>query len=117
MICQGIVCETQIGFNDIERDIKQKLIIDFEASVKPIAKQDYDKIEARQIDYFDAYNNIKKLLNDKGFKLIESVAGEVALLLLAQFPITKVRVNVTKFPMDMPDIKNVTYSCEKQRAL
>lgn len=113
--CYGIVCETEIGFKEAERGIKQPLEIDFEAVVSPIPQAKFDKVEARQIDYFDAYQTIRGLVAERRFNLIESIAETVAARLLKDFPIHSVTVRVAKRPTDMPHFSRVVYSCTRQR--
>lgn len=111
IICRGLVFECGIGFHSVEKKIKQKISVDFEATVSPLKPAEADKIKAIRLDYFKANQQIGELFSKKHFKLIETAAEEVADLILKNFDVKGVLVTVTKYPLDMSNTASVSYQC------
>lgn len=58
----------------------------------------------KTVSYADVYTLIKKIVENKKFKLIESVAEAIALQVLDNFPINKVTVQVRKPQAPIPGV-------------
>ena len=114
--CHGLDYECRIGFHDYERHGKQKITLDLKAFVHMPQNQTKDDTSLIQFDYFEANQLIKNFLEDRQFNLIETLGQEVAELLLKNFPIQKLWVRVNKYPLDMPNLKSVSYECERVRS-
>ena len=113
--CNGLTFECELGFHEFEKCLQQKITLDFEAGVTPISLEERDEVSAIRIDYYKANLLIRDYLKSRKFHLIETVADEVATLLLKQFNIISVKVTVTKFPLGMPNATSVSYTCFRQK--
>jgi 7,8-dihydroneopterin aldolase/epimerase/oxygenase len=111
----GFSYDCRIGFHEYERHIRQRVVIDFEAETdwREAAKNDRAK---DLVDYYEANLAIASLVEGKEYRLIEAMAEEVARLLIARFPVDRVRVKVTKAPFDMPNVGSVAVECWRERA-
>jgi dihydroneopterin aldolase len=116
IILKGLTGECRIGFHEYEQDIVQKLVIDIEAKVRPMTSTEVDQIERLRMDYFVASNIVREILSSRRYNLIETVAEDVAAMLLKTFDVEAVEVNVTKHPHDMPHVRSVSYVCVRARA-
>jgi dihydroneopterin aldolase len=84
-----------IGVHDWEREIEQTLVIsvDMAADVRAAAASD-DLADA--LDYSAVAETIAAMLRDGKFRLIETAAERVAGRLLADFPLTWLRLELRK---------------------
>lgn len=112
IICEGLACQCEIGVRESEKGIKQRLLIDFEASVPVVEK---DSEEAIQLDYSVVVPEITTLIENRRFQLIETVGEAVADYLLQQPHVQSVKVKVKKFPMDLKNISSVSYICQRSK--
>lgn len=111
----GFSYDCRIGFHEYERHIRQRVVVDFEAETdwREAARAD----RARNlVDYYEANLAIQALVEAKEYRLIEALAEDVAQMLIARFPIERVRVKVTKAPFDMPNVGSVAVECWRSRA-
>ena len=92
-----------IGVPEKERKIKQKIIVDLELFLitKKMAKP------FNTVDYSGVYDLLKDIVEKKEYKLIETIAENVAQEILNKFPAEKVLVRVKK-PKALAD-RNVKY--------
>ncbi len=110
----GFSFDVRIGFHEYERHIRQRIVIDWEAETdwREAAKHD----RARElVDYYEANKAMAALVEGKEYRLIETVAEDVAKLLVSDFPVDRARVKVTKAPFDMPNVGNVAVECWRSR--
>ena len=114
--CNRLVYACSIGIHDHEKNIRQDLVIDVEARVVSIPADRADDPRVIRLNYFRADELLEKMLSARHFNLIETVAEEVARLILAAFDVASVRVSVTKKPLGMPRLGSVTYECERVKA-
>lgn len=84
---------TRIGVHDWEQKINQQLLIDI--SIAADFSQCDDDL-ANTVDYDALCMQVTEFTQAKAFKLIESVAEEVAQLILRQFNVNQVKVGVSK---------------------
>jgi 7,8-dihydroneopterin aldolase/epimerase/oxygenase len=84
-----------IGVHDWEREIEQTLIVsvDMAADVRKAAASDN---LADALDYSAVASTITAMVREGGFRLIETAAERVAERLLADFPVTWLRLQVRK---------------------
>ncbi len=110
----GFSFDCRIGFHEYERHIRQRVVIDWEAETEWRAAARADR--ARDlVDYYEANLAMVALIADKEYRLIEALAEDVARLLITKFPVTRVRVRVTKSPFDMPNVGSVAVECWRTR--
>jgi dihydroneopterin aldolase len=110
--CRGIAHQCEIGFHDIEAGKLQKIEVNFDAYVQPIG-DDADSIEAIKLDYFEANSKIEKLLKKEKVNLIETLAERIAKLLLNDFDIKAVMVEVIKYPVN--SVISASYQCYREK--
>jgi dihydroneopterin aldolase len=109
----GFTYDCQIGFHEHEQHITQQLEIDFDAHTDWRAAARSDS-PVDIVDYAVASEAIGELLESRRWNLIEAVAEAVAELLCARFSVARVRVRVTKRPIDMPRARGVAAECWRE---
>jgi dihydroneopterin aldolase len=111
---RGLTAECIIGCFDWERRVKQTVVVDLElradcrrASVRDDVADtvDYGHVATRALAYIEASE----------FKLIETLAHRLALLLLTEFGLEWVRICVNK-PLAVRDAREVGVAIERSRA-
>lgn len=84
---------TRIGVHDWEQKINQQLLIDI--SIPADFSQCHDDL-ANTIDYDALCSQVTEFTESNAFQLIESVAEQVAQLILHQFKVSQVTVGISK---------------------
>lgn len=92
---RGLEVECLIGFIDWERRIRQKVVIDFELPVDCARAAARDEV-ADTLDYKRVAKRIIEFVGASEFKLVETLAHRVALLVLEEFGIEWIRLAVNK---------------------
>jgi dihydroneopterin aldolase len=87
--------EAVIGIFDWEREIKQRIEIDLEMSLDLTAAGKSDSIDDT-LNYKSVAKRVLAFVGESRFQLVEALAERIASLLLAEFPIARVRVTVHK---------------------
>lgn len=95
LMVSGFQIDTYIGVYDFEKQRKQKVVIDLEIE---IVNQDsfYTDEISDAIDYVEVINSISKLVSSKHFNLVEHLAEKVSQLILNNWPVKTVKINVGK---------------------
>ena len=106
----GLAFDARIGYHRHELDIRQRIEIDFEAETdwREAARRDRP---VHLVNYHDANRLIGELVASRRWRLVEALAEDVARLLCDRFPVSGVRVRVTKRPFDMPNVRAVAVAC------
>lgn len=112
--CKGFSYDCNIGFHPVEQGLRQKIVVDFKAWVLPLEKSEAENASAVRLDYFMVNRLIGELVEKENFMLLESMAESVANLILDNFSVHAVEVSVTKFPVDMPNARSVSYVCYRK---
>lgn len=102
--------DCRVGFRDYERQIKQRVLVDFEAETDWRRNGSEDD-PAGIVDYYEINLRIGALMERREYRLIEAVAEDVARILCTEFPVQRVRVRVRKTPFDMPNVDSVAVEC------
>jgi dihydroneopterin aldolase len=111
---RGLTAECVIGFIDWERRVKQTVVVDLELPVdcKRAAVSDdvtdtvdYKKVSKRVLAFIEAYE----------FKLVETLAHRLALLILEEFAIEWLRLSINK-PGAIRNSRDVGVAIERTRA-
>lgn len=110
----GFSYDVRIGFHEYERHIRQRIVIDWEAETTWREAAGADR-PRDIVDYYVANLKIAAKIQAKEYRLIETVAEEVAEVLVREFPVDRVRVKVTKAPFDMPNVGSVAVECWRSR--
>jgi dihydroneopterin aldolase len=92
---RGLEVECLIGFIDWERRIRQKVVIDFELPVDCARAAARDEV-ADTLDYKRVAKRIIEFVGASEFRLVETLAHRVALLVLEEFGIEWIRLAVNK---------------------
>ena len=91
----------RLGVAEFEKEWVQKVTLDAELHLDlgPAALSDD---VAKTVDYEMVYRRIREIAAGRKFHLIESLAGEIAAMILGEFPVAKtiVRVRKTNLPFD-----------------
>jgi len=111
---RGLDVECIIGFIDWERRIRQKVRIDIEMPVDcaRAAKSD-DVVDT--LDYKEVAKRVINFVENSEFKLVETMAHRMALLILEEFKISWIRISINK-PGAIRGSRDVGVSIERHRS-
>ncbi|MBF0103747.1 MAG: dihydroneopterin aldolase [Deltaproteobacteria bacterium] len=113
--CRGFQYACEIGIFENEQGVKQKILVDLKVPIKKDVSYEQDRVQDIQFAYDQANQVIKGVVEGKRYNLIESLAEKIACELLQKFAIEFVEVEVTKFPIDMPNADSVSFTCIRGR--
>ena len=91
----ALAADAIIGIYDWEREVRQRLEIDLEMWFDLGAAAKSDAIEDT-LNYKSIAKRVLAFVQESRFRLVEALAGEIASLVLAEFPVARVRVTVHK---------------------
>ncbi|HEY5559408.1 MAG TPA: dihydroneopterin aldolase [Steroidobacteraceae bacterium] len=91
----ALTAEAIIGIYDWEREVRQRVEIDLEMWVDLAAAAANDSIDDT-LNYKLVAKRVLAFVQESRYRLVEALAGEIARILLAEFPIARVRVTVHK---------------------
>jgi dihydroneopterin aldolase len=110
----GLTVECVIGFIDWERRVKQAVVLDIELPVDCRRASLTDEV-ADTLDYKKVAKRVLAFVAASEFKLVETLAHRVALLILEEFGVEWVRVALNK-PGAIRDSRDVGVVIERSRA-
>ncbi len=105
--------EALIGIHKRERHVAQTVSIDLDIGLPGDAVFQSDKV-ADTIDYEQVALKIKALAASGHFRLVETLAGRIARLLLEEFGAPWVKVSAAKIGI-LPNAKFVGVTIERRR--
>jgi dihydroneopterin aldolase len=111
---RGLTAECIIGFIDWERRVKQTVVVDLELPVDCGRAAVSDDV-ADTVDYKRVAKRVLAFIEASEFKLVESLAHRLALLLLEEFELEWVRVSLNK-PGAIRNSRDVGVVIERSRA-
>ncbi|HEY6452256.1 MAG TPA: dihydroneopterin aldolase [Steroidobacteraceae bacterium] len=111
---RGLQTQCIIGFIDWERRTPQKLLIDLELPCDCARAARADRVE-ETIDYKRVAKRVLAFVPTTQFQLVETLAHQLALLLLTEFELEWVRVSVNK-PGAIRDSRDVGVCIERRRS-
>jgi dihydroneopterin aldolase len=111
---RGLEVECIIGFIDWERRVKQTVVIDLELPVDCRAAAIRDEVEDT-LDYKTVAKRVIAFVEASEYKLVETLAHRLALLLLEEFGVAWIRLSVNK-PGAIRGSRDVGMSIERTRA-
>lgn len=95
VLIKGLEVEGIIGIFQWEREVRQLISVDIE--------MDFDNQKAGKSDSIDDALNYKlvgkrvtSLIKNSKFKLVEALAEKVSSIILKEFPVSKVKVSLSK---------------------
>lgn len=93
---QGLRVECIVGIHRHERETRQSVILDIEMDYDFAAASASEAI-GDAVDYAGVASQVTELAERRGFQLIETMAEEMAALVLARFPqVRRVRLEIRK---------------------
>jgi 7,8-dihydroneopterin aldolase/epimerase/oxygenase len=92
---RGLEVRAIIGVREWERQVRQMLVVNLEMQTDVAAAAATDELD-NTLSYSDVANAVEKLVSDSSFGLIETLAERVAELVLAEFPVGWLRLEVIK---------------------
>lgn len=111
---RGLAVECIIGFIDWERRVKQTVVIDLEMPVDCAAAAARDDVQDT-LDYKSVAKRVIAFVEASEFKLVETLAHRLAMLLLDEFGIEWVRLSINK-PGAIRGSRDVGMSIQRTRA-
>ena len=111
---RGLTAECIIGFIDWERRVKQTVVVDLEIPVDCRHAALTDAV-ADTVDYKKVAKRVLAFIEASEFKLVETLAQRLALLLLEEFPLEWIRLSINK-PGAIRNSRDVGVSIERSRA-
>src|SRR4030081_3569617 len=111
---RGLAVECIIGFIDWERLVKQTVVIDLELPVDCRNASIRDEVDDT-LDYKKVAKRVIAFVEASQFKLVETLAHRLALLILEEFDVAWIRLSVNK-PGAIRGSRDVGMSVERTRA-
>lgn len=108
---RGLRAQAVIGVYEWERHIRQTLVIDLEMASDTARAAATDAI-ADALDYAAISQRVLALVEESQYQLIESLAEEVARVVIAEFDVPWLRVRVAK-PGAVPEADDVGVVIER----
>ena len=111
---RGLTAECIIGFIEWERRVKQTVVVDLELPVDCRRASISDDV-ADTVDYKRVAKRVLAYIEASEFKLVETLAHRLALLLLEEFGLEWVRISLNK-PGAIRSSRDVGVVIERNRA-
>ncbi len=111
---RGLSVECIIGFIDWERRVKQTVVVDLEIPVDCRRAARTDEV-AETVDYKAVAKRVIAFVEESDFKLVETLAHRMAMLVLEEFSLQWVRISVNK-PGAIRGSRDVGVCVERTRA-
>lgn len=111
---RGLTAECIIGFIDWERLVKQTVVVDIELPVDCAQAAASDEV-ADTVDYKRVAKRVVSYIEASEFKLVETLAHRLAVLLLEEFGLQWVRLSLNK-PGAIRNSRDVGVMIERHRA-
>jgi len=111
---RGLQVECVIGFIDWERRVKQTVVIDLEVPVDCRRAARRDEVQDT-LDYKKVAKRVIAFVESSEFKLVETLAHRLALVLLEEFSLEWLRLSINK-PGAIRGSRDVGVSIRRTRA-
>jgi dihydroneopterin aldolase len=111
---RGLTAECVIGFIDWERRVKQTVVVDLELPVDCRHAAVTDDV-TDTVDYKKVSKRVLAFIEASEFKLVETLAQRLAMLILEEFAIEWIRLSINK-PGAIRNSRDVGVSIERTRA-
>jgi|SRR5579862_3093596 len=110
----GLKCECIIGFIDWERQVPQTVLLDLEFPCNCTRAASSDSV-ADTVDYKQIAKRVLAYVGESRFLLIETLAHRLALLLLKEFALEWIKIDLSK-PGAIRHSRDVGVSITRRRA-
>jgi dihydroneopterin aldolase len=111
---RGLTAECVIGFIDWERRVKQTVVVDLELPVDCRQAAVSDDVNDT-VDYKKVSKRVLAFIEASEFKLVETLAQRLAMLILEEFAIEWLRLSINK-PGAIRNSRDVGVAIERSRA-
>jgi dihydroneopterin aldolase len=111
---RGLAVECTIGFIDWERRVKQTVVVDLEIPVDCRTASRTDEV-ADTVDYKAVAKRAIAFVEASEFKLVETLAHRLAMLIIEEFSLPWVRLSINK-PGAIRGSRDVGIVLERTRA-
>jgi 7,8-dihydroneopterin aldolase/epimerase/oxygenase len=111
---RGLTAECVIGFIDWERRVKQTVVVDLELPVDCRQAAVSDDV-TDTVDYKKVSKRVLAFIEASEFKLVETLAQRLAMLILEEFAIEWIRLSINK-PGAIRNSRDVGVAIERSRA-
>jgi dihydroneopterin aldolase len=111
---RGLTAECVIGFIDWERRVKQTVVVDLELPVDCRQAAVTDDVRDT-VDYKKVSKRVLAFIEASEFKLVETLAQRLAMLILEEFAIEWIRLSINK-PGAIRNSRDVGVTIERSRA-
>ena len=104
---RGLEVFARVGVPEEERQVAQRLLIDFRfaADLQPVAQNDDLELT---VDYAAVAQRVEDIVDEHPRRLIETLADELAVLLLPEFSLAWIEVTIRKFILPRTEWVSVT---------
>jgi dihydroneopterin aldolase len=92
---ENLTVETVIGIFDWEREIRQAVSLDLEMEFDICNAAISDSIEDT-LDYKSVSKRLIRFIEQSEFQLVETLAEKCAAIVLAEFPVNRLRLKLSK---------------------
>ena len=112
IIISGLSVFSLIGVYDWEREAKTQLLIDvtMDLDLSKAAKSD---AVADTVDYAGVAKQLERIAEESEFELLEALAGKMVEQLMANYPLLKVSLKISK-PGILPNAQNVAIQLNRE---
>jgi dihydroneopterin aldolase len=111
---RGLTAECVIGFIDWERRVKQTVVVDLELPVDCRQAAVSDDV-TDTVDYKKVSKRVLAFIEASEFKLVETLAQRLAMLILEEFALEWIRLSINK-PGAIRNSRDVGVAIERSRA-
>jgi dihydroneopterin aldolase len=114
--CNGLRLAVRIGFHEFERRIHQAVKVDLAMETDFRTGPSRDQ-HTGLVDYYLVTRHLIGHVKDRSYDLIEALAEDMARQVFAVAPqVGRVKVRITKNPLDMPEVESVGVECVRTPA-
>lgn len=110
---EGLALEVIIGVHDWEQATPQPVLIDVDLYTDISAAAKTDDL-TKTLSYGDIARTVTRFAQDSRFNLIETLAEQLAALILSDYAADRIRVRVSK-PQAVKSAANVSVTIERSR--
>lgn len=107
----GLAVETVIGIYDWEREIRQRVVLDLEMATDIRLAATSEDID-NTLNYKTVCDRLVEFVERSDFLLVETLAEEVAALVMQEFSVPWLKLKVTK-PTAIPQARGVGVVIER----
>ena len=100
-----------VGVNEWERKVRRHIIVDLTLETNAAKAAKKDNIEDA-IDYITVSERVTRFVQASSYLLIETLAEKIANVVLGEFPISRIRLKLSK-PGAISNAKSVSVSIER----